>query len=67
MSDDGFAAAAQQATQSAGLTLGGSDVEVLRLIAGAFSDAMQALDTVDLADLPLEPDLDPGRAPRPRG
>lgn len=33
------------------------------LIASAFEPAMAALDALDLADLPIEPDLDPGRAP----
>lgn len=40
------------------------DAEMLRLISGAFDVSMKALDEVDLADLPLEPDLDPSRAPR---
>jgi hypothetical protein len=35
------------------------------LISTAFEPAMAALDALDLADLPVEPDLDPGRAPRP--
>jgi len=61
---DGFETAAQQAVQAAGLTMRDGDVEILRLIAGAFDVTMKALDEVDLADLPLEPDLDPSRAPR---
>jgi hypothetical protein len=62
-----FDLAAQRAAESAGLPLGDGDLDVLRLIAGAFNDAMQALDSVDLAELPLEPDLDPARPPRHRG
>lgn len=41
-----------------------ADRGVLQLIMAAFEPAMAALDSVDLADLPLEPDLDPSRAPR---
>jgi hypothetical protein len=67
MSDGGFEAEAEQGTRGAGLPLGEGDIDVLRLIAGAFNDAMQALDSVDLTDLPLEPDLDPSRPPRRRG
>jgi hypothetical protein len=37
---------------------------LLDLIARAFEPAMAALDAVDLAEVPLEPDLDPGRPPR---
>jgi hypothetical protein len=67
MADDEFDRAASVAAAAAGLTLGQGDLQVLRLVSAAFSEAMNALDTVDLADLPLEPDLDPGRAPRARG
>lgn len=45
--------------------LNDADRGVLQLIAGAFEPVMAALDAVDLADLPLEPDLDPSRPPRP--
>jgi hypothetical protein len=38
--------------------------DLLDLISNAFEPVMAALDDLDLADLPLEPDLDPGRAPR---
>jgi hypothetical protein len=37
------------------------------LIASAFEPVMALLDAADLAELPLEPDLDPGRAPRSVG
>jgi hypothetical protein len=40
--------------------------ELQELISAAFEPVMAMLDALDLADLPLEPDLDPGRAPRPR-
>jgi hypothetical protein len=43
------------------------DTGILQLIAAGFDPAMAALDGVDLADLPLEPDLDPSRAPRTGG
>jgi hypothetical protein len=39
--------------------------ELLNLIATSFEPVMAALDNIDLAEFPLEPDLDPGRAPRP--
>jgi hypothetical protein len=42
-----------------------ADRGLLELIGATFEPVMAALDSVDLADLPLEPDLDPGRAPRP--
>jgi hypothetical protein len=40
--------------------------ELQELITAAFEPVMAMLDALDLSDLPLEPDLDPGRAPRPR-
>jgi hypothetical protein len=40
--------------------------ELQELITAAFESVMAMLDALDLSDLPLEPDLDPGRAPRPR-
>ena len=40
--------------------------ELLDLISNAFEPVMAVLDALDLSELPLEPDLDPGRAPRPR-
>jgi hypothetical protein len=39
--------------------------ELLTLIAAGFEPVMAALDSFDLAEFPLEPDLDPARAPRP--
>ncbi len=39
--------------------------DLLNLIATSFEPVMAALDAIDLAEFPLEPDLDPGRAPRP--
>lgn len=47
-------------------SLSDADRGILELIAATFEPVMAALDAVDLAELPLEPDLDPGRAPRPR-
>jgi len=43
------------------------DLEVLRVVALAFEPAIAALDGADLAQLPLEGDLDPGRPPRGPG
>jgi hypothetical protein len=40
--------------------------ELQGLISKAFEPVMSQLDALDLADLPLEPDLDPGRPPLPR-
>lgn len=48
----------------AGVPFGEGDAEVLRLVARAFEPAMRALDAADLAELPLEGELDPGRPPR---
>ena len=61
---DEFDASAREAVLAAGLTVREGDVDILRLIAGAFDGPLKALDAVDLADLPLDPDLDPSRAPR---
>ncbi|HWA67475.1 MAG TPA: hypothetical protein VG899_14030 [Mycobacteriales bacterium] len=38
--------------------------ELQELISAAFEPAMAMLDALDLDDLPVEPDLDPGRPPR---
>ena len=46
-----------------GVPFGSGDLDVLRVVAAAFEPAMLALDGADLAELPLEPDLDPGRPP----
>ena len=46
-----------------GVPFGEGDLDVLRVVAAAFEPAMVALDGADLAELPLEPDLDPGRPP----
>jgi hypothetical protein len=43
------------------------DLEVLRVVALAFEPAIAALDGADLAQLPLEGDLDPSRPPRGPG
>jgi hypothetical protein len=47
-----------------GVTLADGDADILGMIALAFAPAMEALDGADLRELPLEPDLDPGRPPR---
>jgi hypothetical protein len=51
------------ALEFAGAHLGEGDLEVVRMVAQAFEPAMRALDEADLAELPLESDLDPGRPP----
>jgi hypothetical protein len=43
------------------------DLEVLRLVALAFEPSIEALDGAELAQLPLEGDLDPSRPPRGPG
>ena len=50
----------------AGLPYTQEDLAVLGLVAGAFEPAMRALDEADLAELPLEPALDPSMPPRGR-
>jgi len=40
-----------------------ADLEVLRVVALAFEPSIVALDGADLAQLPLEGDLDPSRPP----
>ena len=49
--------------ERAGVPFGAGDLDVLRVVAAAFEGAMDALDGADLLELPLEPDLDPGRPP----
>ena len=44
-----------------------ADLEVLRVVALAFEPSIVALDGADLAQLPLEGDLDPSRPPRGSG
>jgi hypothetical protein len=51
------------ALEFAGVELGEGDLDVLRVVVGAFEPAMAALDAADLAQLPLESDLDPSRPP----
>ena len=51
------------ALEFAGVELGEGDLDLLRVVDGAFGPAMAALDAADLAELPLESDLDPSRPP----
>jgi hypothetical protein len=55
---------APAAVALAGVPFSEGDLEVLRVVALAFAPSIDALDGADLAELPLEGDLDPGRAPR---
>jgi hypothetical protein len=50
-----------------GVPLSEGDLEVLRALALAFEPSIEALDGADLAQLPLEGDLDPSRPPRGSG
>ena len=55
----------------AGLELAGEDLDeteirIIRLADGVYGPEMRALDAADLSDVWPEPDLDPGRPPRPR-
>jgi hypothetical protein len=65
--DDGPMAGADRGLEGAlefvGVELGPGDIELLRLVVGAFEPAMAALDGADLSELPLESDLDPSRPP----
>jgi hypothetical protein len=61
-----FAELARGTLELADIPVGEGDLEVLAMINQAFDPAMRALDDADLNALPLEPDLDPGRPPRPR-
>lgn len=56
----------EAALEFAGVSLGEGDLDVLRVVAGALGPAMAALDAVDLAELPIESDLDPSRPPSTR-
>jgi hypothetical protein len=56
---------APAALELAGIPVGEGDLEVLRVVAAAFEPAMAALDAADLAELPLEPNVNPGRPPGP--
>jgi hypothetical protein len=54
----------------AGLELAGEQVDdvdlaVIRAADAVYGPAMRALDEADLSDVQPEPDLDPGRPPRP--
>jgi hypothetical protein len=51
----------------ADVPFGEGDLEVLRLVALAFEPSIEALDGAELAQLPLEGDLDPSRPPRGPG
>lgn len=53
----------REALEYAGVELGAGDLEVLLVVAAVFGPAMEALDGADLAELPLESDLDPSRPP----
>jgi hypothetical protein len=58
-----FDAMTPPALRLAGLTPGEGDLDVLRLVAQAFGPGIEALDAADLRELPLDPALDPSKAP----
>jgi hypothetical protein len=59
-----FVEVARATLALAGVSIGDDDLQVLAIVTQAFDPAMHALDTADLRELPLEPDLDPSRPPR---
>jgi len=61
---DDFRQSAGAALKLAGVAFGEGDLELLEIVAQAFGPGIRALDEADLAELPLEGDLDPGRPPR---
>ncbi len=61
---DDFKANARAALTLAGVEVAPADLEVLEMVVQAFAPGILALDSIDLAQLPAEGDLDPGRPPR---
>ncbi len=51
------------ALEDAGIPVGEGDLGVVRVLEQVFEPAMSALDAADLAELPLESDIDPSRPP----
>ena len=62
-----FEQLAPAALALAGVPFSDGDLEVLRVVALAFEPSIEALDAADLAQLPLEGDLDPSRPPHGSG
>jgi hypothetical protein len=63
---DDFAEMARGALRLAGVAVSEDDLVVLGMVAGAFEPSVRLLDAANMAELPLEVDLDPGRPPRAR-
>jgi hypothetical protein len=61
-----FTELARAALEQADVPVADGDLDVLGMVSRAFDPAMRLLDAADLKQLPLEPDLDPSRAPRAR-
>lgn len=61
MSD--FDDAARAALEFAGVSLSEGDLDVLRAVAQMAEPGTRLLDAADLAELPVEGDLDPGGPP----
>jgi hypothetical protein len=62
---DDFEDMARGALALAGVALAEGDLAVLGIVAQAFEPGVRLLDGANLAELPLEGDLDPARPPRP--
>ncbi len=61
---DDFKARARATLALAGIDVPPADLEVVEMVARAFEPGVLALDAIELSQLPLEGDLDPGRPPR---
>ena len=63
---DDFEDMARGALGLAGVAVSDGDLAVLAMVAAAFEPGIRLLDAANMAALPLEGELDPGRAPRAR-
>ncbi len=61
---DDFKAMARAALALSGVEVSAQDLEVVEMVARTFEPGVLALDALELSELPLEGDLDPGRPPR---
>ena len=60
---DGFEDFARAGLRAAGVPFTDDDLQLLAVVAQVIDPGMRALDELDLQSAPLEPALDPGRAP----
>jgi hypothetical protein len=63
---DSFEEFARAGMEMAGLEVDETDLAVMRAAHTAYAPALRALDEAQLKHVTAEPDLDPGRPPRPR-